>query len=152
MTYLQQPFREPLFCSLHFGKLLKLSKGEEESHGRENQSLLADSYEAFIGALFMDQGLQATTAFIAQTLLPKAEEIVRKKDFKDPKSLLQEYAQATAHAAPNYKVLLEEGPSHAKQFTVGVYLKDQLLGQGVGKSKQNAEELAAKEALEKIGK
>ncbi|HEV2339273.1 MAG TPA: ribonuclease III [Patescibacteria group bacterium] len=138
--------------SLEFGKLLKLSKGEEESNGRENQSLLADSYEAFIGALFIDQGLQIASDFITQTLLPKAEEIVRKKDFKDPKSLLQEYAQATAHTAPYYVVLLEEGPSHAKQFTVGVYIQKQLLGQGIGKSKQNAEEIAAKEALEKIGK
>lgn len=135
---------------LGFGQLLKLSRGEEESQGRQNQSLLADSYEAFIGALFLDQGLEAATKFITETLLPKAEIIVAKKDFKDPKSLFQEYIQGHAHAAPNYKVLFEEGPSHAKIFTVGVYVKDQLMGQGVGKSKQEAEENAAKQALEKI--
>lgn len=135
---------------LGFGNLLKLSKGEEESQGRQNQSLLADSFEAFIGALFLDQGIEAARDFIAQTILPKAAAIVAKKDFKDPKSLFQEYVQGHAHAAPNYKVLFEEGPSHAKIFTVGVYVRDEQLGQGMGKSKQEAEENAAKQALEKI--
>jgi ribonuclease-3 len=134
---------------LGFGERLKLSKGEEESQGRENQSLLADSYEAFIGALFLDQGIEAARAFITETLLPRAKEIVARKDFKDPKSLFQEYVQARLHAAPVYKVLEEEGPSHAKIFTVGVYVKDTLYGQGKGKSKQEAEEQAAKVALEK---
>jgi ribonuclease-3 len=138
--------------TLEFGNYLKLSKGEEESNGRENQSLLADSFEAFIGALYLDQGLGAASAFIHQALLPKSEEIVRKKNFKDPKSMLQEHAQATAHAAPVYKVLMEEGPSHAKQFTVGVSIREQMLGQGIGKSKQEAEEQAAKQALEKMKK
>lgn len=136
---------------LGFGAYLKLSRGEEESEGRRNQSLLADSFEAFIGALFLDQGIQPTTLFITETLIPKAERIVAKKDFKDPKSLFQEYVQAHSHAAPQYKVLFEEGPSHAKIFTVGVYVKDVMHGQGVGKSKQEAEEEAAKQALEKIG-
>ena len=134
---------------LGFGQLLKLSKGEEDSQGRENQSLLADSYEAYIGALFLDQGVEAARQFITQTLLPKAAEVVARKDFKDPKSLFQEYVQARFHAAPVYKVLEEEGPSHAKLFTVGVFIKEQLYGQGKGKSKQEAEEEAAKVALEK---
>ncbi len=134
---------------LGFGSRLKLSKGEEESAGRENQSLLADSYEAFIGALFLDQGITAASAFITDTLLPKALVIVKQKDFKDPKSLFQEYVQARLHSAPVYKVLEEEGPSHAKIFTVGVYVKDKLYGQGKGKSKQEAEEAAAKLGLEK---
>ena len=134
---------------LGFGQLLKLSKGEEDSQGRENQSLLADSYEAFIGALFLDQGINAARTFITDTLLPKAEAIVARKDFKDPKSLFQEYVQARLHAAPVYKVLEEEGPSHAKIFTVGVFVREQQYGQGKGKSKQEAEEEAAKVALEK---
>lgn len=136
---------------LGFGKYLKLSKGEEESQGRQNQSLLADSFEAFIGALFLDQGIEAAAEFITSTLIPKATQIVENKDFKDPKSLFQEHVQGQAHAAPLYKVLYEEGPSHAKVFTVGVYVKDRLEGQGTGKSKQEAEENAAKQALEKIG-
>lgn len=136
---------------LGFGNFLKLSHGEEESQGRQNQSLLADSFEAYIGALFIDQGLDAASKFITETLIPKAEKIVAKKDFKDPKSLFQEYVQGHAHAAPNYRVLFEEGPSHAKIFTVGVYVKEELQGQGIGKSKQEAEENAAKQALEKQG-
>jgi len=135
---------------LDFGKFLKLSKGEEESAGRQNQSLLADSYEAYVGALFLDQGLAAASEFIHNSLLIKAPEIAMGKNLKDPKSLFQEYVQGHAHSSPVYKVLLEEGPSHAKIFTVGVYVKQELLGQGVGKSKQEAEEKAANEALEKI--
>lgn len=137
---------------LGFGEYLKLSKGEEESQGRQNQSLLADSYEAYVGALFLDQGLDAASTFIKTTLLPREQGIVEKREFKDPKSLFQEYIQAQYHSAPVYKVLFEEGPSHAKKFTVGAYVKDQLMGQGIGKSKQQAEEQAAKQALEKLGK
>ncbi len=135
---------------LEFGKYLKLSKGEEEARGRENQSLLADSYEAYIGALFLDQGLESVAQFITQTLLSKMDEIVRKKQFKDPKSLFQEHMQAQNHSSPIYKVISEEGPSHAKQFTVAVFIKDILWGEGKGKSKQEAEEQAAKQALEML--
>ena len=134
---------------LDFGSLLKLSKGEHEAQGRENQSLLADSFEAFIGALFMDQGLQAVSDFISKTLLVQIPELVEKKTFKDPKSLLQEYVQSKKKGSPVYKVLTEEGPAHAKTFTVGVYVAGNLLGEGTGKSKQQAEENAAKLALEK---
>lgn len=135
---------------LNFGKFLKLSRGEEESQGRQNQSLLADCYEAFIGALFLDQGLASVTAFITKTLLSKADEYANKDALKDPKSLLQEFVQAQKHASPLYKVHVEEGPAHAKLFTIGVYIKDELMGEGKGKSKQEAEEEAAKQALEKI--
>ncbi len=134
---------------LDFGNLLKLSKGEHEAQGRENQSLLADSFEAFIGALFLDQGLEAVSDFVSQTLLVQIPELVEKKTFKDPKSLLQEYVQSKKKGSPVYKVLAEDGPAHAKTFTVGVYVAGNLLGEGVGKSKQQAEENAAKLALEK---
>lgn len=137
---------------LGFGKYLKLSKGEEESNGRENQSLLADCYEAFIGALFIDQGLDAASAFIAETLFPKATKFEDRDALKDPKSLLQEYVQAQKHASPVYKVLKEEGPAHAKIFTIGVFVNESPMGEGTGKSKQQAEEGAAKQALEKIKK
>lgn len=134
---------------LGFGQYLRLSKGEEEAKGRENQSLLADSFESYIGALFLDQGIEAVSQFIADSLFQRMDPIVEGKQFKDPKSLFQEYTQSTHHASPVYKVLEENGPSHAKIFTVGAYVKDQLLGQGTGKSKQEAEEMAAKQALEK---
>lgn len=136
--------------SLGFGKLLRLSKGEEEARGRENQSLLADSFESFVGALFLDQGLLAVELFIADNLFGLMEQIVAGKEFKDPKSLFQERTQSLHHTSPVYKVLEEAGPSHAKVFTVGVFVRDALLGQGVGKSKQEAESLAAKQALEKL--
>lgn len=133
---------------LEFGKLLKLSKGEEDSHGRENESILANCFEAFIGALFIDQGIDAAREFIKDSLFPKIEELVTQKTFKDPKSLFQEYVQAKKYPSPLYKVLAEDGPPHAKHFTIGVFVNEQQVGMGEGKSKQEAEEMAAKQALE----
>ena len=135
---------------LNLGALLKLSKGEEESKGRENDSLLENCFEAYVGALFLDQGIEIVSNFLKSTLLVKAEEFVQKKTFKDPKSLLQEKIQANKQSSPIYRVLLEAGPSHAKSFTVGVYVKGALLGKGSGRSKQEAEEMAAKSALEDL--
>lgn len=135
--------------SLELGSLLKLSKGEEDSHGRENESLLANSFEAFVGALYLDQGIDAVQEFLAEVLLPKAEEMVKKRTLKDPKSLLQENVQANKQKSPVYKVLEDEGPPHAKIFTIGVYVDDELIGSGKGKSKQEGEEKAAEQALEK---
>jgi ribonuclease III len=135
-----------------FGKYLMLSRGEEESKGRQNESLLANSTEAFIGALYNDQGISAVQDFLLPIFVPKIEGIVKNRSFKDPKSLLQEYVQAQKQNSPQYKVLLEEGPPHAKTFTIGAFVQDKMLGQGTGKSKQEAEENAAKEALGKINR
>ena len=132
---------------LNFGKLLKLSKGEEESKGRENTSLLADCFEAFIGALFLDQGIEKVSDFMTQVLLPKAQTYSSKKALKDTKSLLQEIIQAKKQISPLYKVVKEEGPAHKKTFTVGVFVDDVLFGKGRGKSKQEAEKDAAEQAL-----
>lgn len=133
---------------LNIGKLLKLSKGEEESKGRENATLLENSFEAFIGALFLDQGLSSVTKFLDNVMFPKIQELVNRKAFKDPKSLLQEKVQAKKQSSPLYKVLEETGPAHAKTFKVGVFVDGKKLGDGSGKSKQIAEEAAAKAALE----
>lgn len=138
--------------SLNFGDKLLLSKGEEDSGGRNNQSLLANTFEAFTGALYIDQGIDAVSKFLSDVLLPTILEHVQKKVFKDPKSLLQEQVQAKKQNSPVYKVLSEEGPAHAKSFTIGVFVEDELLGAGTGHSKQTAEEMAAGVALEKIGK
>lgn len=138
--------------SLNLGEHLLLSKGEEESKGRENDSLLANSFEAFIGALYLDQGIEPVKTFIADTLFPHIDEYVKNKAFKDPKSLLQEYVQARKQHSPLYKVLHEEGPPHDKIFTIGAFVNDKKIGEGVGKSKQQAEEEAAKKALETLTK
>lgn len=138
--------------TLNFGDQLLLSRGEEESGGRNNQSLLANTFEAFTGALYIDQGIEAVSQFLNDTLIPTISEHVQKKVFKDPKSLLQERVQAKKHNSPLYKVLEEQGPAHAKQFTIGVFVENELMGSGTGHSKQEAEEIAAGEALEKISK
>ncbi len=135
---------------LEFGKYLKLSKGEEESKGRENESLLANSLEAYIGALYLDQGIPAVRSFLLSVLLPKADDFMQQKALKDPKSLLQERVQAQKLTSPAYKVLVEEGPAHLRQFTVGVFIEEVPLGTGKGRSKQQAEEQAAEEALMKL--
>ena len=133
---------------LNMGRLLKLSKGEEESKGRENATLLENSFEAYVGALFLDQGMSSVVKFLENVLFPKIQDLVTKKVFKDPKSLLQEMVQARKQNSPIYKVLYETGPAHAKTFKVGVYVDKKLVGEGKGKSKQTAEESAAKAALE----
>ncbi len=133
---------------LEFGKRLQLSHGEEESKGRENESLLANCFEAFVGALYLDSGTEAVETFLKPVLLVKVEQIVTRKTFKDPKSLLQEKIQAQKQKSPLYKVMEEVGPPHARTFTVGVYIDDTLIGKGHGTSKQKAQEEAAKHALE----
>lgn len=136
---------------LNMGELLKLSRGEEESKGRENATLLENSFEAYIGALFLDQGLPSVVKFLQDSLFPKIQTLVNKKTFKDPKSLLQEKVQAKKHGSPLYRVLQETGPAHTKTFKVGVFVNGKMLGEGSGKSKQTAEESAAKVALENKG-
>ena len=133
---------------LNMGQLLKLSKGEEESKGRENATLLENSFEAYVGALFLDQGMANVIKFLESSMFPKIQELVNKKAFKDPKSLLQEKVQAKKHSSPLYRVLKETGPAHAKTFRVGVFIDGKMLGEGSGRSKQIAEESAAQRALE----
>jgi ribonuclease-3 len=136
--------------ALDFGKHLFLSRGEEDSLGRENDSILANTFEAVIGALYMDQGTKAVEKFLSQVLIPDIKEYVEKKVFKDPKILLQEYVQARKQNSPLYKVLHEEGPAHAKQFTIGVFVGNEKVGEGTGRSKQQAEEQAAEQALTRL--
>jgi ribonuclease III len=134
--------------TLDLGKHLKLSKGEEDSKGRQNQSLLANAFEAYLGALFLDQGIEVVEEFIKDIFEPKIELLAQATSFKDPKSLLQEYSQSRKQGSPVYKVLKEIGPAHSKTFIVGVFIKSNEVGRGEGKSKQEAEENAAEKALE----
>jgi ribonuclease-3 len=131
--------------------MLKLSKGEAKDVHRARSSILADAYEAFIGALYIDQGYEVTKEFITRTLLVKTHEIIRKGLYKDAKSYVQEKAQELHSVTPSYKVLSEEGPDHDKLFLVGIYFGDQKIAEGRGKSKQEAETVAARSALEEKG-
>ena len=132
---------------LMFNDMMKLSKGEAKDISRARSSILADAYEAFVGALYIDQGYEATRDFISRTVLVKTEEIIRKGLYKDAKSFLQEKSQEIYGVTPSYKVINEEGPDHDKIFEIGVYFNDDFIAKGQGKSKQEAETLAAREAL-----
>lgn len=134
---------------LELGKYLLLSKGERDSGGENNPSLLANTVEALIGAIYLEKGIKTAKNFIVIHLQAHLEQLIKQGKFKDCKSLLQEKLQAKEKRAPLYKILKEEGPDHNKTFTVGVFDQKKLIGTGRGKSKQAAEELAAKEALEK---
>lgn len=134
---------------LHLGELLLLSKGEEDGGGRKNTSILADTFEAFLGAIFLDLGLHSVKKILEQFLFPLLSSILESKSYKDSKSLFQEDVQEETRVSPLYKVIKETGPDHAKEFTVGVYVGGQLWGIGTGKNKQEGEMQAAKVALEK---
>ena len=133
--------------SLNLGDKLMLSKGEEQSGGRINKTILANTYEAVIGGLYLDQGLAAVAKFIETTLLSQADELIKTQGLKDPKSKLQEKLQEANRNSPVYKVLTEKGPDHNKLYTVGVYMEEKLLAEGTGPSKQDAEKAAARSAL-----
>lgn len=136
---------------LGLGKYLYLSKGEELGKGRENMNLLADCFEALVAAIFIDQGFDDAYAFVLKHLFKhKLENIVKKKLYLSPKSRLQEYMQAKYKTLPIYTILEEKGPEHKKMFKVSTSIEDKVLGVGTGTSKKMAEEIAAKNALEKI--
>lgn len=134
---------------LKLGELLRLSRGEEASGGRHNKTILADTLEALIGGLYLDQGIGEVEKLIEDLILKDLAKIIT-QGLKDPKNLLQEITQKTHKLSPSYKVLHEEGPDHAKSYLIGVYLEDNLLAEGSGRSKQEAEKIAASNALENI--
>lgn len=129
------------------GEMINLSKGEEEGGGRTNSSLLADTVEAIIGALFLDQGIEASDSFIKNNILIDVEKKAS-LPLKDPKSLLQEKVQAKSYPAPKYNVINEVGPDHNKEFTVEVLINNTPTATGKGKSKSEAEQDAASNALQ----
>ena len=133
---------------LDFNDFLLLSRGEGKELGKARQYILANTFETIIGAIYLDQGYQACQNFIKKHLIIKLPEIIEKGLFKDAKSRFQEGAQEKVGVTPTYKVLEEWGPDHAKNFIIGVFLNNELVGKGGGSSKQEAEEQAAKNALE----
>ncbi len=132
---------------LSFNSMMKLSKGEAKDVSRARSSILADAYEAFVGALYLDQGYDSVKSFISRTLLIRTEDIIKQGLYKDAKSFTQEKAQEIYSVTPSYKVLSEEGPDHDKRFTVGIYFADELVAAGEGRSKQEAETDAARNAI-----
>jgi len=130
-----------------FEPLLRLSRGEKRGTERARAQILANSYEAVVGALYVDRGYEAAKAFITKTILSTFKTILDSGSWMDPKSHLQEMAQSREGHTPLYKVLHEEGPDHDKIFTVGVFVNGELRGEGTGPSKQTGQQKAAEAAL-----
>ncbi len=133
---------------LKFGEFLLISKGEEKSGGRNNMSLLADTFEAVLGAIYLDSGLEIAKKFLEINLFPLITEVESNTNLHDYKSALQELTQGKLKISPTYQVLEQTGPDHEKTFTIGVFIEGKLLATGAGKSKQEGEQDAARLALE----
>lgn len=137
--------------SLKMNDYLLLSRGEARDTGRARLFILANTFEALIGSIYLDQGYDAAKGFIAKYIFPLTKEIVEKKLWIDSKSYFQEKAQEHFGKTPTYKVINEHGPDHDRHFLVGIYINEELIGEGEGKSKQEAEQEAARSALEVKG-
>lgn len=137
---------------LGIGEHLLMSKGEETSGGREKEYLLADAYEAILGAIYLDSGFKTCERFVEKTLLQKVDDIMEKELFIDPKTKVQEIIQAKYKITPVYQTIDEEGPDHQKSFTVGLFVDKKRLSTGKGHSKQKAEEDAARNVLDSLEK
>lgn len=133
--------------NLNLGKYLRMSAGEEQTGGRSNIQIMANTFEAVLGAIYSDQGIEAAREFVTKNLLPLFETELREGPPKDAKSLLQEISQTKFKQSPKYRVIETVGPDHAKQFTVGVFIQGEQKGTGSGLSKQIAEEAAASQAI-----
>lgn len=136
---------------LGLNDLVQLSKGEARDNGRARESILADVFEAVLGALYLDQGYDAVKKFLHAVLIPHMKEVIDRKLWRDPKSAFQEAAQEHKSITPSYRVLSAVGPDHDKEFFIGAFLGKEQVGSGEGKSKQEAEVAAARDALEKKG-
>ncbi len=132
-------------------QFLFLSKGEAKDSGKAREVILANALESLIGAIYLDHGYDITKTFIERFIVSHLREVVDQKLYRDSKSLFQEMMQEKKKITPTYKVLRESGPDHQKQFLVGVFLDEELVAQGQGTSKQEAESSAAKAALELFG-
>ena len=135
---------------LNYGELLYLSRGEEASGGRARPYILANTFEAVLGAMYLDKGIEFCRDFVTKELFYKMNEIIESDTYKDAKSKFQELAQELKGVTPEYKVIEAWGADHEKTFKIGVYLKDDLYGVGEGSSKQKGEQQAAIDALDKL--
>lgn len=132
---------------LGYEPLLRMSRGEKNGSQRARQQILANAFEAVIGAIYLERGYADADEFIKKHILSKLDSILASGSWRDPKSHLQEVSQRVDSHTPVYRVLEEIGPDHDKVFTLGVYVGDKLMGKGTGPSKQNAQQEAAKAAL-----
>ncbi|MBX4190067.1 ribonuclease III [Candidatus Parcubacteria bacterium] len=137
--------------SFDLNEYILLSRGEAKDTGRARQYILANAIEALIGAIYLDQGYQKSAEFIQRFVLSELPRIIEQRLYRDAKSLFQEKSQEKVGITPNYEVIQEWGPDHARQFKVGVYLGKDLVGQGEGPSKQEAQQKAAEEGLKTKG-
>jgi ribonuclease-3 len=135
---------------LNLGQLLTLSKGEDMLGGRIKVSLMANTMEAIIGAIYLDSGFSNAKDFVIKNLIPKLKGIISSGEFIDAKSYFQQYAQAEFKITPHYLEIENTGPDHDKVFTIAVMVKDKKYGSGTGKSKQAAQQAAARNALDKL--
>jgi ribonuclease-3 len=136
---------------LGIGDKLRLGKGTIQDGGRQNPSLLSDAFEAIIGAYYLDSGIDKVREFVRPLFIPVADSIVFAQSAINSKSLLQEWGLEKYRENPQYSIIEESGPDHAKVYTVQVRIKGKLYGTGLGRSKQAAEKNAAQEALKKVG-
>lgn len=134
---------------LGFNDFLLLSKGENNDTGRARQFILANTFEAVVGAIYLDQGFEVAEKFIDSNIIKELPRVLEEKLYLDPKSYFQEQAQGREGVTPSYELIKEEGPDHNKVFEIGVYLNDNLIAKGKGPSKQVAQEEAARAALKK---
>lgn len=133
-------------------EMMRLSRGEKQGSDRAKQQIMANAFEAVIGAVYLDKGYKEAKAFVHENILQTLDDILQSGSWRDPKSRLQEVAQSIEGQTPIYKVLSEEGPDHDKMFTLGAFVGNKLLGKGSGPSKQMAQQEAAKAALKSFEK
>lgn len=134
---------------LGYESLVRMSKGEKQGSARAHEVIMADCFEAVIGAIYLDKGYEAAQEFITKHILVKIDTILEEGSWRDPKSYVQELAQKFDGVTPVYKTLKEDGPDHDKVFTVGIYVGESLVGTGTGHSKQEAQTAAAREGVKK---
>lgn len=138
--------------ALGYEPLVRMSKGEKLGGTRARMQILANAFEATIGSIYLDQGYDKASEFIHKHIISTLPAILDGGTWRDPKSHLQEVSQQVDGATPVYKVMSEEGPDHDKVFTLGAYVKDKLMGKGIGPSKQSAQQEAARAALKEYAK
>lgn len=134
--------------ALGYAPLIRMSRGEKHGGDRAHKQILANAFEAVVGAVYLDQGYDVARDLIDKQILSKLEQILDEGSWRDPKSYLQELVQKADGYTPQYRVISEEGPDHDKQFTLGVYSGEKQIGTGVGPSKQKAQQSAARQALQ----